>query len=263
GVHLHEGDHAAEGSEVPGANGAPHYRGALHCGQGSTGHRAHGFHRWQHTTLSRSRRSYGPRRMTTPEYPGKGGNGEQRRTHRQDAGARAPRTVTPGEMPAINASAVWFPLSRGELEAVVRDALDEDGALNDLTTLATVHADRKARATLVAREQGVIAGVPLAVEAFRQLDPRSSIRIDAEDGTRVSPGQSVLFLSGHARSMLSAERVALNFLQRLSGIATGTHQFVQAVKGTRAQILDTRKTTPGWRRLEKYAVRCGGGVNHR
>ncbi|HLV26829.1 MAG TPA: carboxylating nicotinate-nucleotide diphosphorylase [Gemmatimonadales bacterium] len=201
--------------------------------------------------------------MTTPEYPGKGGNGEQRRTHRQDAGARAPRTVTPGEMPAINASAVWFPLSRGELEAVVRDALDEDGALNDLTTLATVHADRKARATLVAREQGVIAGVPLAVEAFRQLDPRSSIRIDAEDGTRVSPGQSVLFLSGHARSMLSAERVALNFLQRLSGIATGTHQFVQAVKGTRAQILDTRKTTPGWRRLEKYAVRCGGGVNHR
>lgn len=203
--------------------------------------------------------------MTTPEQPGSGGEaqGRHRPVVRPDERVRAPRTITPGETPAINASSVWFPLGRAELEAVVRDALQEDGALNDLTTLATVHSDRKARASLVAREDGVIAGVPLAVEAFRQMDPKVSIRVDAEDGSRVSAGQSVLFLSGHARPMLSAERVALNFLQRLSGIASLTNLFVQAVRGTRTRILDTRKTTPGWRRLEKYAVRCGGGVNHR
>ncbi|MCC7324534.1 MAG: carboxylating nicotinate-nucleotide diphosphorylase, partial [Gemmatimonadaceae bacterium] len=90
-----------------------------------------------------------------------------------------------------------------------------------------------------------------------------SIRVDAEDGTRVARGDSILFLSGHARGLLSAERVALNFLQRLSGVATLTARYVDAVNGTRARILDTRKTTPGWRALEKYAVRCGGGVNHR
>src|SRR6185312_10605629 len=89
------------------------------------------------------------------------------------------------------------------------------------------------------------------------------IRIDAEDGARVTPGASVLFVNGNARALLSAERVALNFLQRLSGIASSTAQFVAAVEGTGAKILDTRKTTPGWRQLEKYAVRAGGGYNHR
>jgi len=103
----------------------------------------------------------------------------------------------------------------------------------------------------------------LALNAFRLLDPKVAIRIDAEDGMRVSPGSSILFVNGNARALLSAERVALNFLQRLSGIASLTAQFVAAIEGTGAKILDTRKTTPGWRQLEKYAVRAGGGSNHR
>src|SRR6185312_647412 len=101
------------------------------------------------------------------------------------------------------------------------------------------------------------------LEAFRLLDPKVSIRVDHEDGGRVRAGDPVLFIAGHARGLLSAERVALNYLQRLSGIATLTARYVDAVKGTKAKILDTRKTTPGWRTLEKYAVRAGGGVNHR
>src|SRR6185295_6077793 len=105
--------------------------------------------------------------------------------------------------------------------------------------------------------------VPLALEAFRALDDKVSMRIDHEDGSTVRPGDPVLFLTGHVRGLLSAERVALNYLQRLSGIASLTNKYVQAVKGTNAKILDTRKTTPGWRRLEKYAVRAGGGMNHR
>jgi nicotinate-nucleotide pyrophosphorylase (carboxylating) len=115
----------------------------------------------------------------------------------------------------------------------------------------------------MAREKGVICGVPLALEAFRLLDPKVSIRVDHEDGGRVRAGDPVLFIAGHARGLLSAERVALNYLQRLSGIATLTARYVDAVKGTKAKILDTRKTTPGWRTLEKYAVRAGGGTNHR
>ena len=103
--------------------------------------------------------------------------------------------------------------------------------------------------------------MPLALESFRQLDAKISIRVDAEDGVRVEAGAPVFFITGHARAMLSAERVALNYRQRLSGIATLTRQFVDAVRGTKAQILDTRKTTPGWRKLEKYAVRAGGGTN--
>jgi nicotinate-nucleotide pyrophosphorylase (carboxylating) len=109
----------------------------------------------------------------------------------------------------------------------------------------------------------VIAGLPLACEAFAQLDPALTMRIEHEDGTRVGPQTPVMFLSGHAVGLLSAERVALNFVQRLSGIATLTARYVEAVAGTGVHILDTRKTTPLWRRLEKYAVRAGGGLNHR
>jgi nicotinate-nucleotide pyrophosphorylase (carboxylating) len=105
--------------------------------------------------------------------------------------------------------------------------------------------------------------MPLAVAAFRIMDSKMSIRVDAPDGMKVRGTMQVLFLSGHARSLLSAERVALNFLQRLSGVATITRRFVDAVAGTGAKIMDTRKTTPGWRVLEKYAVRAGGGHNHR
>jgi nicotinate-nucleotide pyrophosphorylase (carboxylating) len=149
------------------------------------------------------------------------------------------------------------------LTALVRAALEEDAAFNDVTSIALVRGERRARAALVARQAGVLAGVPLAVEAFRLLDARGAIRIDAEDGSVVNAGTSILFITGHARPMLAAERVALNFLQRLSGVATLTSRYVEAVRGTRARILDTRKTTPGWRALEKYAVRMGGGVNHR
>ena len=175
-----------------------------------------------------------------------------------------PRTVTPLSVPAIDGTALLrFPMGQQQLDDAVRFALQEDGAFNDLTTIATIVSDRRARARLVAREAGVIAGVPLALEAFRLLDAKVSIRVDREDGSAVSPGAPVLYVTGHARALLSAERVALNFLQRLSGIAWLTAKYVACVAGTRARILDTRKTTPGWRPLEKYAVRAGGGVNHR
>lgn len=175
-----------------------------------------------------------------------------------------PRTITPLSVPAVNAAgALRFPLRQPELTELVRAALTEDGAFNDLTTIATVLSNRRSRARLVAREQGVICGVPIALEAFRQLDNKVAIRVDREDGSPVRAGEPVLFVTGHARALLSAERVALNYLQRLSGIASLTARYVQAVKGTHAKILDTRKTTPGWRVLEKYAVRAGGGQNHR
>ena len=190
-----------------------------------------------------------------------------------DPGSRPPRadppvtrrrTITPLSTPALNEDqGLRFPLDQRALQALVRQALEEDDAFNDITTIATVLSDRRARATLVARGDGVIAGVPLAVEAFQQLDPKATFRIDVEDGGTVTKHDPVIFITGHARGLLSAERVALNFMQRLSGIATHTARFVKAVAGTRAQILDTRKTTPLWRTLEKYAVRAGGGRNHR
>jgi len=156
-----------------------------------------------------------------------------------------------------------FPLTKKEVTALVAAALEEDDTKHDITTAATVVSDRRARCRLVARQTGVVAGLALACEAFEQLDKAVTMRVEHEDGTRITPETPVMFLSGHARGLLSAERVALNFVQRLSGIATLTARYVQAVAGTGAHILDTRKTTPGWRRLEKYAVRCGGGLNHR
>jgi nicotinate-nucleotide pyrophosphorylase (carboxylating) len=156
-----------------------------------------------------------------------------------------------------------FPLTKKETTTVVAAALEEDDTRHDITTAATVLSDRRARCRLVARQTGVLSGLPLAREAFEQLDRAVTIRIEHDDGARVDPAHPVMFLSGHARGLLSAERVALNFVQRLSGIATLTARYVDAIAGTGAHILDTRKTTPGWRRLEKYAVRCGGGLNHR
>ncbi len=160
-------------------------------------------------------------------------------------------------------AAADFPLREDALQALVRAALEEDRAFEDVTTLATVTPGHRARADLVARREGVIAGVPLAVAAFQLLDPHVEVRVDAPDGRAVRKGDKILHLSGSARGLLSAERVALNFAQRLSGVATLTAQYVKAVAGTKARILDTRKTTPGWRHLEKYAVTCGGGTNHR
>lgn len=175
-----------------------------------------------------------------------------------------PRTITPLSVPAVDSAATLkFPLTHDELSAFVRSGLHEDGAFNDITTIATVVSHRRSRARLVARQTGVVCGVSLGLEAFRLLDAKVSIRVEHEDGIRVRVGEPILFVTGHARALLSAERVALNYMQHLSGIATLTARYVEEVKGTGARILDTRKTLPGWRTLEKYAVRAGGGMNHR
>ncbi|TAK17932.1 MAG: carboxylating nicotinate-nucleotide diphosphorylase [Acidobacteria bacterium] len=150
-----------------------------------------------------------------------------------------------------------------DLVGFVRAALDEDRAFDDVTTKGIVPAEARGRATIAAGQPGVIAGTEAAGVAFRLLNPRCEIAVLAEDGAVVGAGDVVMVIDGTTRGLLSAERVALNFLQRLSGIATLTAAFVDAVRGTRARILDTRKTTPGWRALEKYAVRMGGGANHR
>lgn len=163
----------------------------------------------------------------------------------------------------MRGAAEGFPLQDSALTALVRAALEEDRAFEDVTTLATVLPSHRARADFVARADGMLAGVPLAVMAFQLVDPKVEVRVDARDGHAVKKGDVVLHLSGSARGILSAERVALNFAQRLSGVATMTSRYVALVQGTDAKILDTRKTTPGWRLLEKYAVRCGGGTNHR
>jgi nicotinate-nucleotide pyrophosphorylase (carboxylating) len=156
-----------------------------------------------------------------------------------------------------------FPFARLMTGTMVREALEEDAADNDITSIATIMTDRRSRCRIVARQRGVIAGIPLAREAFRQRDPKSSVRATIRDGQLVDAGTDVMFVTASPRGLLSAERVALNYLQRLSGIATITRLFVDAVAGKNARILDTRKTTPGWRILEKYAVRAGGGMNHR
>jgi nicotinate-nucleotide pyrophosphorylase (carboxylating) len=149
------------------------------------------------------------------------------------------------------------------IEWLIDRALSEDIGKGDVTSQYFVPAERQVTALLVAREDGVIAGCDIAYQVFLRVD--SSLDIDQllQDGARVAKGAIVMKISGAARSILTAERTALNFMQRLSGIATQTHTYVKAVEGTKAKILDTRKTTPGWRRLEKYAVVCGGGTNHR
>jgi nicotinate-nucleotide pyrophosphorylase (carboxylating) len=150
------------------------------------------------------------------------------------------------------------------MQDAVRAALIEDlGRIGDLTTLATIPAGRTATAVIASRKSGVIAGLPLAREAFRQIDPSVTFTAKLEDGAALKPGNVVATISGEARSILSAERIALNYLGRLSGIATLTARYVAEVAHTSARIVDTRKTTPGLRAFEKYAVRCGGGMNHR
>jgi len=154
-------------------------------------------------------------------------------------------------------------LSTSEIRQAVQLALAEDIGSGDATTLATVPETAAAKAVMRAREPLVVAGLVFAEIAFAELSASVKIEEAAEDGQHVNAGDILLRASGPARTILSAERTALNFVQRLSGIATFTAQFVDAIKGTRAQILDTRKTIPGWRRFEKYAVLCGGGKNHR
>ena len=146
----------------------------------------------------------------------------------------------------------------------VADALAEDlGLAGDVTTSATVPPAARASAVLAARRSGVVAGLVLAEAAFRALDEEVTFTPRVADGSSVGPGAVLARVEGAARALLTAERVALNFLGRLSGVATLTRRYVDAVAGTRATIVDTRKTTPGLRAFEKYAVRCGGGRNHR
>lgn len=156
-----------------------------------------------------------------------------------------------------------IPLSPGEVQTLVRAALNEDLGAGDVTTASTIPETTRARGHLKARQELVVAGLELAAAAFRELAPKVLLEGNLRDGDRAERGSVLLTVEGPARALLTAERVALNCLQRLSGIATFTAAFVRQVHGTRARILDTRKTTPGWRRLDKYAVACGGGVNHR
>jgi nicotinate-nucleotide pyrophosphorylase (carboxylating) len=167
--------------------------------------------------------------------------------------------TTPASL--LNPDAFLSPLA---IDEAVQRALDEDlGRAGDITSMATIPEATHAHAVLIARQAGVIAGLPLAVATFQKLSPDISIQAHYRDGGIVAAGVHVLTISGPARAVLTAERTALNFVGRLSGVATLTADYVRRAAGTSLRICCTRKTTPGLRALEKYAVRCGGGFNHR
>ncbi len=149
------------------------------------------------------------------------------------------------------------------VQLIVERSLAEDIGTGDVTTIATIAESLKAEAVILCKENGVLTGALPVIETYRQVDNGIAVDLNIKDGDLVSKGQEIACLSGPARGILTGERTALNFLQRLSGIATLTRRYVDAVRGTKAIILDTRKTTPGLRILEKHAVRCGGGYNHR
>ena len=154
------------------------------------------------------------------------------------------------------------PLAPESYRDLVRQALAEDRGRGDATSAATIPRGTRGRGTILAKSELVVAGLDVALEVFRQCDPAAVFEVQWGDGARVKAGEAVATVTGDARALLEAERTALNFLQRLCGIATLTAEFVHAAGGG-ITILDTRKTTPGFRALEKYAVRCGGGTNHR
>ncbi|MBN1460287.1 MAG: carboxylating nicotinate-nucleotide diphosphorylase [Armatimonadetes bacterium] len=154
-------------------------------------------------------------------------------------------------------------LPESTMQDMVARALAEDVGTGDLTTLAMVDAEDQCRAEIVAQADGVIAGLSVACVVFRTVDPQVAFDAIVSDGARVSDGMTIAHIAGPTRAILTAERTALNFLQRLSGIATTTAEYVEAIRGTAARVLDTRKTAPGLRLLDKYAVRIGGGHNHR
>src|SRR5215831_3702194 len=149
------------------------------------------------------------------------------------------------------------------VQKLVETALEEDIGAGDATVLATIPARATGKAHILAREDLVCAGLPMAERVFRALDPKMNLQLKVRDGEAAAKGTVLLHLEGKARAILTGERTALNFLGRLSGIATLVHQFVEKMEGTRAKIRDTRKTTPGLRLLEKYAVKAGGGTSHR
>ncbi len=164
-------------------------------------------------------------------------------------------------MSLLRADAFLSPL---EIEAAVTRTLDEDlGRAGDITSIATVPEDAGGRAVVAARQKGVIAGLPLVAAAFRRLSPEIEITPHARDGAAIEPRTKLMTIAGNARVILAAERTALNYLGHLSGIATATAEFARRIAHTKARVVCTRKTTPGLRALEKYAVRCGGGSNHR
>jgi nicotinate-nucleotide pyrophosphorylase (carboxylating) len=150
-----------------------------------------------------------------------------------------------------------------QVRPLIRMAMEEDLGGGDITTNLLFQDGTQAKATIVSREEIVVAGLPVVQEILRQYDERLNMTAHFRDGQSAHVGSKLATIEGPLRSLLSVERVMLNFLQRLSGIATTTSRYVRAVKGTKAKIYDTRKTLPGWRLLEKYAVRCGGGFNHR
>ncbi len=149
------------------------------------------------------------------------------------------------------------------IEEIIRQALAEDVGDGDHTSLSTIPATARGRARLMVKEKGVISGIDVAREVFRLVDPKIDVFLLLADGIRVEPGADAFVVEGPSRSILKAERLVLNFMQRMSGIATNTAKYVEKIKGTDARILDTRKTTPLLRELEKMAVRHGGGYNHR
>jgi nicotinate-nucleotide pyrophosphorylase (carboxylating) len=153
--------------------------------------------------------------------------------------------------------------SKLQIEEVIDRALAEDLGKGDVTTEALIPGDRRGTGFIVAKKEGTLAGIKVAKQVFHRVDPELKVEVLLEDGARVKPGSKVAKVSGSIASILKAERVALNFLQRLSGIASETNRYVEAVKGLPVRIMDTRKTTPGLRSLEKYAVKAGGGENHR
>lgn len=155
------------------------------------------------------------------------------------------------------------PIKGKQVEQIIRNALAEDLASGDVTTEALVSPDLEGKASILVKRDGVLAGIDVAEEVFRQVDPSLHFKALVKDGAKVRKGDVVATVEGKVASMLKAERTALNFLQHLSGIATETARYVDAVSGTKAIITDTRKTIPGLRLLEKYAVRAGGGRNHR
>jgi nicotinate-nucleotide pyrophosphorylase (carboxylating) len=154
-------------------------------------------------------------------------------------------------------------LTRAQIEEIVDRALVEDLGLGDATTEALIPGDQKGIASMMAKEEGILAGIDIVSKVFHRVDPALRVTILIADASRINPGTIIAKVEGNVASILKAERVALNFLQRLSGIATETNRYVKAVEGLPVRIMDTRKTTPGLRSLEKYAVRVGGGQNHR
>jgi nicotinate-nucleotide pyrophosphorylase (carboxylating) len=156
-----------------------------------------------------------------------------------------------------------MPLSEDQIEEIINRALTEDMGQGDITTEALIPGDQQGTGFIVAKKEGILAGTGVAKQVFHRVDPELKVEILLEDGARVKPGSLVAKVAGNIASILKAERAALNFLQRLSGIASETNRYVQSVEGLPVRIMDTRKTTPGLRSLEKYAVRVGGGENHR